>query len=81
MIQYINKLIQKLKSSEKGQGMVEYALIIAFVAAIAIFVLNGKLGTAVSNAFEQASSAVNSATNGATAWQNGGGNGNNAQTG
>lgn len=68
MIQYINKLIQKLKSSEKGQGMVEYALIIAFVAAIAIFVLNGRLGNAISSAFEQASSAVNSATNGATAW-------------
>ena len=70
MIQYINKLIQKLKSSEKGQGMVEYALIIAFVAAIAIFVLNGKLGTAVSSAFDQASKAVTSATDGATKWQN-----------
>ena len=75
MIQYINKLIQKLKSSEKGQGMVEYALIIAFVAAIAIFVLNGGLGSAISSAFDQASQAVTKATDGATAWQNGGGNG------
>lgn len=61
MIQYINKLIAKLKSSEKGQGMVEYALIIAFVAAIAIFVLNGKLGAVIGGAFDKASSAVNSA--------------------
>lgn len=75
MISYIQKLIDKIKKSEKGQGMVEYALIIAFVAAIAIFVLNGKLGTAINGAFDQASSAVTDATNGATAWQNGSGSG------
>ena len=62
MMQYINKLIAKLKKSEKGQGMVEYALIIAFVAAIAIFVLNGRLGSAINSAFDQASNAVTSAT-------------------
>lgn len=62
MIQYINKLIAKLKKSEKGQGMVEYALIIAFVAAIAIFVLNGRLGTAIGDAFDKASSNVTGAT-------------------
>jgi pilus assembly protein Flp/PilA len=62
MMQYINKLIAKLKKSEKGQGMVEYALIIAFVAAIAIFVLNGRLGKAINGAFDQASNAVSQAT-------------------
>lgn len=62
MMQYINKLIAKLKKSEKGQGMVEYALIIAFVAAIAIFVLNGRLGTAINSAFDTASAKVTSAT-------------------
>ena len=62
MFGYINKLIEKLKKDEKGQGMVEYALIIAFVAAIAIFVLNGQLKTSVNGAFTGASSAVTDAT-------------------
>lgn len=62
MLQCINKLIAKLKKSEKGQGMVEYALIIAFVAAIAIFVLNGRLGSAINGAFDTASAKVTSAT-------------------
>ena len=61
MLQYINKLVKKLKKSEKGQGMVEYALIIAFVAAIAIVALNNGLGPAVKNAFNNASSMVDSA--------------------
>ncbi len=62
MLTYINALIQKIKSSEKGQGMVEYALIIAFVAAIAIFVLsNDGLGGAVGSAFSNASEMVGAA--------------------
>ena len=67
MMQYINKLIAKLKKSEKGQGMVEYALIIAFVAAIAIFALNNGLRDAVSGAFENASTMVQSASGAADA--------------
>lgn len=70
MIKYIDKLIKKLKSSEKGQGMVEYALIIAFVAAIAIVALNNGLGEAIKSAFNQASSAVTSATNAAGTYAN-----------
>lgn len=62
MIKYIDKLIKKLKASEKGQGMVEYALIIAFVAAIAIVALNNGLGTAITNAFTGASNMVDSAS-------------------
>ena len=62
MIQFIRKMMKKVKSTEKGQGMVEYALIIAFVAAIAIFALNGGLGQAVKGAFDNASSMVGSAS-------------------
>lgn len=64
MLKYIDKLVKKLKASEKGQGMVEYALIIAFVAAIAIIALNNGLGTAISNAFDTAASQVSSAVTG-----------------
>ena len=68
MIRYIEKLVKKLKASEKGQGMVEYALIIAFVAAIAIVALNNGLGQAVKNAFGGASDMVNSASARAASW-------------
>lgn len=61
MIKYMDKLIKKLKASEKGQGMVEYALIIAFVAAIAIVALNNGLGAAVKGAFGTASEKVGTA--------------------
>ena len=70
MVKFIQKLLQKLKASEKGQGMVEYALIIAFVAAIAIVALNNGLGTAVKNAFSNASSMVTSANNAAVTYTN-----------
>ena len=73
MIKYIQKLMDKLKKSEKGQGMVEYALIIAFVAGIAIYVLNGGLKNAVSGAFENASSMISSANKTADNIPNGGG--------
>ena len=62
MIKYIQKLMDKLKKSEKGQGMVEYALIIAFVAAIAIYVLNSGMRDGVNKAFENASNMITSAT-------------------
>ena len=68
MIKYIDKLIKKLKASEKGQGMVEYALIIAFVAAIAIVALNNGLGDAIKGAFTNATSLVSSASNAAVTY-------------
>lgn len=66
MIKYMDKLIKKLKASEKGQGMVEYALIIAFVAAIAIVALNNGLGNAIKDAFTGASNMVSSAVSAAS---------------
>jgi len=81
MIKYIDKLIKKLKASEKGQGMVEYALIIAFVAAIAIVALNNGLGTAIKNAFTGASELVSSANNAASSYGHSGGTGGTPGTG
>ena len=66
MFNYIRRLAEKIKSSEKGQGMVEYALIIAFVAAIAIWALSDDgLGGAVNSAFENAGSQIESANSAA----------------
>ena len=70
MVKYIKKLFKKLKASEKGQGMVEYALIIAFVAAIAIVALNNGLGDAIKGAFTNASDMVTSANDAATSYTN-----------
>ena len=46
--------------SEKGQGMVEYALVIAFVVAIAVYFMAGTnpIGTSVNNTFESASTQL-----------------------
>ena len=70
MMQYIEKLLKKMKATEKGQGMVEYALIIAFVAAIAIFVLNNGLKDSISSAFDKAGKAVNDAADNSTSMNN-----------
>lgn len=67
MTKFFNKLVAKVQAfvkSEKGQGMVEYALIIAFIAAIAIVALNNGLRDAVVGAFDKASSTVNDAASG-----------------
>lgn len=40
MLKKIREFFQK-KSSEKGQGTVEYALILGFVAIIAVYMLTG----------------------------------------
>lgn len=66
MYEYINSFIKKIKTliSEKGQGMVEYALIIAFVAAIAALALNSKdvgLGEKIQKAFISAGSQIEQA--------------------
>lgn len=60
MIEIINYLRARYLS-EKAQGMVEYALIVAVVVGIAIAAFNGGLGNAVKNAFDHATSAIDSA--------------------
>ena len=65
MFKYIYAFIDKVKSklSQKGQGMIEYALIIAFVAAIAAVALNSNLKNAVTGAFTKATNELNTTTN------------------
>ena len=45
--------------SEKAQGMVEYALIIAFVVAIAVALSSGDLGDAIRGVFGTAANQIN----------------------
>lgn len=49
----------------KGQGIVEYALLLAFVVAIAIFALQpkGQLGQGISKNFSITASAIQPKTN------------------
>lgn len=67
MFGYIYKFIDKVKStlSQKGQGMIEYALIIAFVAGIAAVALtsqDGGLATKIKAAFTSAGDQIESNT-------------------
>lgn len=86
MYKIVKKLKEKLqeKLSQKGQGMVEYAIIIAVVAVIAVAVLgtgtveegeNAKpsLTNAIGGAFATATEKINTAS-GKTTQSTGGGN-------
>ena len=57
MLQYISALIASIRRDEEGQGMVEYALILALVsiAAIAVLVL---LGPAIADILQQVVDAL-----------------------
>lgn len=63
MIEIINYLKARYLS-EKAQGMVEYALIVALVVGIAIVAFQGGLKNAVGNAFGHASTAIDSVSKG-----------------
>ncbi len=75
MFQLIYKCTNKIKDkvaalsaklNEKGQGMVEYAMILAAVAIIAVVVLwnngEGSLISSISKAFTTASTKINAAS-------------------
>ena len=60
-------MLQRLrKLSQKGQGIVEYALILAFVVAIAAVALNSKgtdsLGTKIKTLFSTTGQKIDSAS-------------------
>lgn len=59
MIKTISSRVKALVSqNKKGQTLVEYALILAFIAVVAIVVLQA-LGSQVTSKFSQVSSALN----------------------
>jgi pilus assembly protein Flp/PilA len=55
------EMIKKLISDEEGQDLVEYALLLVFLALAAITVLP-TLGKAVNNVFSQSASSLTSAS-------------------
>ena len=65
MLQRIEKFFRR--DSQKGQGIVEYALILAFVAAIAAFVFtssgNGSIKDSIIGLFNGAKGNIDSAKN------------------
>ncbi|WP_308547484.1 pilin protein [uncultured Selenomonas sp.] len=63
MIEIINYLKARYLS-EKAQGMVEYALIVALVVGIAVVAFNSGLKNSVTSAFGHASTAIESVSKG-----------------
>lgn len=62
MLRYLMEL-KKYYGSEKGQGLVEYALLLAFIAAIVVAVVgsNSGLETAITGVFGRISTALTGA--------------------
>lgn len=64
----MKEIMEYLKArylSEKAQGMVEYALIVAFIVGIAavVFGSNGSLSEAINAAFKKVKDTVNGTVN------------------
>lgn len=51
------KLIDKLMTTQRGQGLVEYALII-FLVAVAVIAILGILGGKILNVFSQITNSL-----------------------
>jgi pilus assembly protein Flp/PilA len=57
MLQYISALIASIRRDEEGQGLAEYALILALIAIVAIVALIF-LGTQVSSIMSNVGSSI-----------------------
>lgn len=53
----MKKMLMKLRKDEKGQGMVEYGIIIALVAIVAIAAMT-TLGTSITQRFTDAAASL-----------------------
>lgn len=59
MMNLYTYVVSRLKS-EKGQGLVEYALLLAFIVAVAgVALSNGDLGEAIRNVFDHTAEELN----------------------
>ena len=71
MYKFFNKFSRDYLK-QKGQGMVEYALILAFVVGIAAFLVgNSDIGNAIQTTFQNVTNTLTTANNNAN--QQGGG--------
>ena len=59
----INSILHALWKEEEGQDMVEYALLLAFVALAAVTLLSG-VKTSISTLWQSASTSLNDAATG-----------------
>ena len=65
MVVEVLKYLKARYLTEKGQGMVEYALILAFVVVIAAFLTgNDGIGQAIQNVFQAVTNRLNQANGG-----------------
>lgn len=64
MLQYLlarAKCVADRTMGQKGQGMVEYALILAFVVVVAVAITNGEIRTQVMSIFTGVGDALSAA--------------------
>lgn len=65
MYKFFNKFSRDYLK-QKGQGMVEYALILAFVVGVAAFLVgNGGIGQAIQQTFQNVTTTLTTANNNA----------------
>lgn len=59
-MQFLRQLLKKVRRDERGQGVVEYALILALVSVVAAGTLS-TMGTSVKGSFTNAANILGSA--------------------
>ena len=60
MIQMLSTYLESLRSDERGQGMVEYGLILALVSVVAVVALD-LIGVEVDKVFDSIASSLTNA--------------------